>query len=280
MSKPLLLVFFVLGMPLLGCTDYDDALQPVLIERPPAPPPPPPPQPPMPASDVAGTWFSNTVNNAVNCGLGELVDAQAILITQTDNDIELLTSSGNVITGIVSGDIIGWSGDISERGGTTTFTSVSLIASGDTASGNTAWTWTDGTDSCNGTMAITASRNSAVAEFGPNSELGNGQLVTLSDGVAFFTGLMNSTTDVRDAFKVVLDADGSIQAELSHFDTQGRDLDLEIMDADFNVLALANSVDSFEVVEAQLQAGLTYYVAVLAGATAGDQTYNLSIDVN
>jgi len=29
-----------------------------------------------------------------------------------------------------------------------------------------------------------------------------------------------------------------------------------------------------------MQAGLTYYIAVLTTATAGDETYNLSIDLN
>ena len=282
MSKPLVLALLVLGMPLFGCSSDDNAPQPVLIERPPTPPIPPPPPPPplMPASDVAGTWFSNTVNNAVNCGLGEFVDAQAIVITQDENDIELLISSGNLIVGTASGDIISWTGDIAERGGTTTFTSVSLIASADTASGNTAWTWTDGTDSCNGTMAITASRNSAVVEAGPNSELGNGQLVNFVDGAAFFTGVINSATDGRDSFQVVLAADGTVQAELSHFDTTASDLDLEILDENFDQVVLSNSVDSFEFVGTQMQAGVTYYISVLAGATAGDETYNLSIDLN
>jgi len=125
MSKHLILLSLFLAMPMLGCSS-DSVPQVVLADLITPPPPPPPPPAPMPASDVAGTWFTNTVNNAVNCGLGEIIDAQAILITQDENDIELLTSTGNLILGTVSGDIIEWTGDISERGGTTTFTSVSL----------------------------------------------------------------------------------------------------------------------------------------------------------
>jgi len=234
----------------------------------------------MPTADVGGTWYSRTVNNAVNCGLGEYIDAQSFAITQNDTDFTLLTSTGNSLSGTINGDIVEWTGDIAERNGTTTFTSVSLIVSGNSASGNTAWTWTDGTDSCNGTMAITASRDWSVQSSGPNTALGNGQLIEFTDGVAFFNGKVNAATDTRDAFTLILDADATVQAELSHFNFWGSNLDLDIMDENFNQIALANSVDSFEIAEAQLQAGVTYYIAVLATATAGDEYYKLSIDVN
>jgi len=284
MYKPLLLLLLLSGMPLLGCSGDDNLPQPILSERPPADPPPadppPPSPPPMPTADVGGTWYSRTVNNAVNCDAGEFIDAQVFAITQNDTEFSLLTSTGNTLAGTINGDIIEWTGDITERNGTTTFTSVSLIVSGNSAAGNTAWTWTDGTDSCNGTMAITASRDWGVQSRGANTALGNGQLIEFIDDVAFFHGSVNAVTDTRDAFSLVLDADATVQVELSHFSLRNSNLDIDIIDENFNQVALASSNDSWEILEAQLQAGVTYYIAVLATSTTGDSFYQLSVDVN
>ena len=137
MSKRLVLIALFLGMPLLGCHGGGNPPAPVSVL------PPPPPPPPVVPVDVAGTWFSRTANNAVNCGLGEFIDGQAIVITQDDIAITLLTSTGNTFSGTVNGDIIEWTGSFEERGGTTTFTGASLVMSANSASGNAAWTWTD-----------------------------------------------------------------------------------------------------------------------------------------
>jgi hypothetical protein len=207
---------------------------------------------------VSGTWFSRTANNAVNCDAGEYIDAQALVVTQDDTAIDLLTSSGDVFSGTVNGDIVEWTGSFEERGGTTTFTSLSLTVSGNSASGNADWTWTDGTDSCNGTMDITASRDWGVEESQRNSNPGIADPLVFTDGVAFITGaaVIQSVTD-NDYFKIVLATDATVQAELSHFDLLTSNFDLEILDENFNQVALSNSIDGFEKAAAQFQAGDT-----------------------
>ncbi|MBT5219433.1 MAG: hypothetical protein HOI35_00380 [Woeseia sp.] len=111
-----------------------------------------------------------------------------------------------------------------------------MTVSGSSAAGNAAWTWSDGTDSCNGTMDITASRDWGVAEGSRNSRPGIADSLTFADDVAFVTGSAVSLQD-NDYFSFAPDADGVVQAELSHFDLQTSDLDLEILDANFNQIA-------------------------------------------
>ncbi len=273
MSKHPVLILLCLGIPVLGCSSGGKSPAPVSTL-------PPPPPPPVQAADVAGTWFSRTVNNAVNCGNGEFIDAQTIVITQDDSVITLLMSTGNSFSGTVDGDIIEWTGSFEERGGTTTFTSLSVTASGNSASGNATWTWTDGTDSCNGTMEITASRDWGVEESLRNSRPpGTVDILEFTDGVAFITGTALSIDD-KDYFSLVLAGDASIQAELSHFDLQTYDLDLEILDGNLIQVALSDSANGFEKVEAQLQAGVTYYIGMLPFKTPSAASYNLSIDLN
>ena len=274
MSKRLVLMTLFLAMSLLGCSSGGKSPAPVSTS-----PPPPPPPPPVQAAEVAGTWFSRTANNAVNCGIGEYIDAQAIVITQDDSAITLLMSTGNEFSGTVNGDIVEWTGSFEERGGTTTFTSLSISVSGTSASGNAAWTWTDGTDSCNGTMEITASRDWGVEESLSNTRPDTADILEVTDGVAFITGTA-LTIDDKDYFSFVLAADATVQAELSHFDLQTSDLDLEILDENLIQVALSDSVDGFEKVEAELQAGVTYYIGMLPISTPSATPYNLSIDVN
>ena len=246
----------------------------------PAPPPPPPPPPPPEPVDFAGTWYSRTVNNAVNCGLGEFIDAQTIVVTQDDTTITVSTSSGLIFTGTVNGDIIEWTGDIDERGGTTTINSFSVTVSGDSASGSAAWTWTDGTDSCNGTMEIAMNRGGwAVVESLRNSRPDIADIVELTDGIAFFTGEAINLNDM-DYFAIVVAADSTVQAELSHFDLATVNLDLHILDDNLDPMAVSDSLDAFEIVEAQLLAGVTYYIGVLPISAPGAAPYVLSIDVN
>lgn len=280
MSKHLVLIAFFLCMPILGCSDGGSPQSaPPAQSAPPSPPPPPPP--PVSPVDVAGTWFSRTVNNAVNCDVGEYIDAQALVITQDDSAITLLTSTGNTFSGTVNGDIVEWTGSFEERGGTTTFTSLSVTVSGSSASGNADWTWTDGTDSCNGTMEITASRDWGVEETLSNTFPRIADPVEITDGVAFVTGaaLIQLITD-NDYFSFVIATDATVQAELSHFDLLTNNFDLEILDENLNQVALSNSIDGFEKAEAQFQAGDTLYIGVLPISEPSGASYILSIDVN
>ena len=273
MSKRFVLIVLYLGMSLVGCSGGGKL--PAPISTPPSPPPPPSVQP----ADVAGTWFSRIVNNAVNCGNGEFIDAQAIVITQDDSTITLLMSTGNTFSGTVNGDIVEWTGSFEERGGTTTFTSLSVTVSGSSASGNATWTWTDNSDSCNGTMEISASRNWGVEESIRNSQPHIADILEFTDGVAFILGNAVTIED-KDYFSFVLDADSTVQAELSHFDPQTINLDLEILDENLFRIAVSDSVDSFEKVEAQLQAGITYYIGMIPISIPASAPYILSVDVN
>jgi hypothetical protein len=281
MSKRLLLVLLVSALPLFGCGS-DNAPQPVLVARPPAPPTTPPPTtppPPLAADDVAGTWFTRIANNAVNCGLGEIVDAQALVITQDANDISVLTSTGVEFAGTVIGDLVEWTGDIDERGGTTTFTSLSLTALGTTAAGNAAWTWTDGTDSCNGTMEITAQQDWGVADGDRNSGPSLADPFAFTDNVAFFAGTVSSAVDL-DFFSFTLAADATVQIELSHFDPATNDLDLQILNENFDIMQVSNSIDGFEIIEIDLLAGVTYTIGMTPVTTTGVVSYSLSVDMN
>lgn len=230
--------------------------------------------------DVSGAWFSRTEVNAVNCGLGEFIDAQAFVITQDEADISVLTSSGDTFTGTVNGDIVEWSGSYDERGGTTTFTALTLIASGDSVAGDASWTWTDGTDSCNGTMVISAAQGSAAPEGGQNSRPPETvDALVLENGVAFVAGEITGVD--QDYFAFTPAEDVTVQAQLSHFNTTTDFLYLEILDGDLNQVAISDNPDGFEALDLELTAGATYYIGVLTKITVGiPLSYILSIDVN
>lgn len=230
--------------------------------------------------DISGTWYSRTQKNAVNCGMGESVDAQVIVIDQHVEDITMLMSSGDTYIGSVNGDILEFAGSYFERGGTANFTSATLVFSADSGAGNAAWTWTNGTDSCNGTMAIDVGKGMAIQESGSNSHPDVAMQFDFVANVAFFDGTVGHGLDRDDYFSFVAAADGSVQAELSHFDTSSSDLDLFLYDEDLNELAASLSVDSFEMVESPVVAGSTYYLKVETASISGEQPYNLSVDFN
>lgn len=273
MNKPRSLLILMLGAAVAGC---GSDIPPVQLE--PFKNVGPPPPPPVVTADVSGVWYSRTLNNAVNCGMGEFIDAQTIMISQNDTDLSLLTSTGNTLVGTLSGDIIEWTGDVPDRGGMMTYTSATLITSTGTASGDTAWTWSDGTDSCNGTMAITAAQNWNLEESATNSRPGIADVLVLTDGVAFASGVAASLDD-KDYFQLILDADASVQVELSHFDVTVSDLDLEIRNVNNSRIALSESLDSFEMIDIDLAAG-TYYIGMLPTATPGGEAFYISVDVN
>ena len=276
MSKHTVLLILFFSATMVACSN--DGAKPMMpvsvtLQRPATPPL-------VQPVNVAGMWFSRTENNAVNCGNGVLVDAKTISITQDETWATLLTSGGDIFSSRVNGDIIEWTGSYPEHGGTTTYTSASLVVSADSATGNAAWTWTDGSDSCNGTMDMSLSKDWGVADDGRNSRPGIAQAFDFVDGVAYFEGAVAQATDPADYYSFVLDADATVQIELSHFDLLADDLDLELLDENLVQVALSNSTDNFEMVEAQLPAGATYYIGVLPTATSGSGSYALSIDAN
>jgi hypothetical protein len=230
--------------------------------------------------DVSGTWYARIDNNAVNCGFGEYVDAQTVVITQDGAAITMLTSTGNIFMGTVNGDIVEWDGTYLERGGSSEYTAATLVFSTDSGSGNAAWTWSDGTDSCNGTMVITVARDIASRESHGNSVPESAAPFEFADNVAYFSGSLGDGGDSTDYFRFTAAADGVVQAELSHFDTLTNDIDLLIQDEELNWLSASRNPDTFEIVEAQVEAGKDYYIRVKARSITGEVFYNLSIDIN
>ena len=267
-------ILFVAGILTAGCSDaeppYMTLPAPMAAME----------QPIVIPADVAGTWYSRVEKNAVNCGAGETVDAQVFVITQDETDISLLTSTGDLFAGTVNGDIVEWAGDYPERGGTSTLTSATLVFSAESGAGNAAWTWSDGTDSCNGTMAINVEKDAAVTESYANSRPDIADSIDLVDNVAFIQGSLGVGGDIDDFFKLTATNDAVVQMELSHFDTATTDLDLLLFDQSLNQIAVSSSIDSFEMLEAAVLAGQTYYVQVASRSLPGEVSYNLSIDQN
>lgn len=267
-------ILFVAGILTAGCSDaeppYMTLPAPMAAME----------QPIVIPADVAGTWYSRVEKNAVNCGAGETVDAQVFVITQDETDISLLTSTGDLFAGTVNGDIVEWAGDYPERGGTSTLTSATLVFSAESGAGNAAWTWSDGTDSCNGTMAINVNKNAANEESSSNSRPTIADQIDFVDNVAFYTGSLGVGLDRDDYFKFSVADDAVIQAELSHFDPATTDLDILLFDEGLGQIAVSNSIDSFEMIEATVLAGQTYYIKVESRTLPGEVAYILSIDVN
>jgi hypothetical protein len=112
-----------------------------------------------------------------------------------------------------------------------------------------------------------------------NSNPGIADPLELTDGVAFATGTAVTVRD-KDYFAFVVAADATVQVELSHFDLLASNFDLELLDEDLNQVALSDSADGFEKVEAQFLAGDIFYIVVLPISGPDGASFILSIDAN
>lgn len=232
-------------------------------------------------ADFAGIWHIRETVDATNCGEGVYLDAWTAQVSQTGVSISILDSAGDTYQGTVSGNTASWTGSFPDDGGTTTITSLTLTISGDTISGSSTWTWTNGVDNCSGTTQIQAQRNGATQEIEPNDEPAMATALSPSNGAAFRFGTVNDLSDGFDVWAFTLNAGGIVEFELSHFDLQSQDLDLGLFDQNLNLVAISETGDSFEIVAAQVQAGVVYYIAVFAFETGGQNArYELSMDVN
>lgn len=277
-----------LGTLMAGCVDSNPGylnenlpIPPAAATPPPEPPSPPPPPPPQQApNDVSGTWFMRIEQNAVNCGTGESIDAQTMVITQDGADISILTSRQDTYVGSVAGDIVDWAGSYVERGGAANFTSATAVFSENGVDGNAAWTWSNGTDSCNGTMTINAATDVALADSFANSYPEIADEFSFVENVAFFEGSIGVGQDEFDYFAFTADTDGTIQIELSHFDTSASNLDLILMDVNLAEVASSRLSDGFERIEAAVTGGAKYYILVDSASLSGPDSYYLSVDMN
>ncbi|MEL7025331.1 MAG: fibronectin type III domain-containing protein [Pseudomonadota bacterium] len=124
----------------------------------------PDPQPPA-VPVVAGEWqISETL--ADDCGSSGTTNTYVATVTQNGSQV-VVTYGGVSRSGTMTGNELTWSGSYPEDGGTTTVSSLILNFSGDSATGNATWSWTDGTQSCSGTSSITATRLSTPAPAAP-----------------------------------------------------------------------------------------------------------------
>ena len=277
MNKHPLYLLIPMALVAAGCSSPEHGE--FLIAAGPGEPMPQPPVATVDPMDVKGTWFTRIEKNEVNCGMGESVDGQTIVITQDEADIEMLVSTGDRFAGTVNGDIIEWAGNYDERGGTSSLSNATVIVSADIGSGNADFSWSNGTDSCNGTMAIEFAKGLAVPESDRNSRPEIADPIVINDGVAYVEGTLGVGKDRDDYFILSLAEDGLIEVELSHFDTATTDLDLILFDAELNEVAMSVTTDQFEIVDAALAAG-DYYVKVESVSIDGVQSYYLSIDFN
>lgn len=276
MPKLINFVLVAALMVLTACNNYDG--REMLLVAAPIPPT-VLPQPPAPPVNISGTWYSRAENNAVNCGSGEYVDGKSVVISQDSVDISMLLSSGDSFTGTVNGDIVEWAGSFPERNGMTDFTSTSMVFSADSGAGNAMWTWSDGSDSCNGSMALSFDRN-AASESDRNSRPEIADQFQFVDNVAFFTGTLGVGSDRTDFFTFTADQDAMLQVELAHFDSATTNLDLRILDENLQEIAASTSASDFEMVDVGVSGGTTYFVQVDATLIAGVETYDLVLDIN
>jgi len=106
--------------------------------------------------NVAGAWNTTEVVDATNCGEGIYTEYETLIVTQDGCNFTAIDSSGTY-SGTVQGNQISWTGSYYDYGWVTY--TVTLTISGNSLSGSSSWTWTDGYYSCSGTSQITGTRN-------------------------------------------------------------------------------------------------------------------------
>jgi hypothetical protein len=110
-----------------------------------------------PSGSAAGAWtITETVgpNTCEDSG----TFSYTITITQNGNSITVATPVGT-FSGTIGGSTVSWTGSYPDAGGTTTITSLTATVSGNTLSGSTQWTWTDGDFTCGGSSTFTGTKN-------------------------------------------------------------------------------------------------------------------------
>ena len=80
-------------------------------------------------------------------------------VTQSGNNVTV-RSGGITLNGTIAGNTLSLQGSYFEDGGTTTVTgaNITIGVSGDSLSGPSVWTWSDGFETCSGSTTLGGSR--------------------------------------------------------------------------------------------------------------------------
>jgi len=114
-----------------------------------------------PTESLTGAWLVNetAISPSPDCsGL----DVYTLTGTQTPGSsaVTVIDSIGRNYSGTMCGNVVTASVPFSyaEDGGMTTVTQLIFTVTGDSLSGSSNWSWSDGIDSCAGTSTFTATR--------------------------------------------------------------------------------------------------------------------------
>jgi hypothetical protein len=108
-----------------------------------------PPEQKPPVADLSGTW-NITEDGTSNCPGEESYHYEySIVVTQSGNNLSVSAPAG-MFSGTINGNRVAWTGSYPEDGGTTTITAMQLTVSndGNSLSGSSNWSWSDGSESC------------------------------------------------------------------------------------------------------------------------------------
>jgi len=107
---------------------------------------------------VSGVWSITETVNATACGEGTYTDTYNITVTQNGSDLTVSTPVG-VFDGQIDGNQLEWEGSYSEDGGIVEV-DLTLTVNGNSLTGSSTWTWSDGVASCAGTTSVSGVRSS------------------------------------------------------------------------------------------------------------------------
>ncbi len=111
------------------------------------------------AYDISGTWIINEkiMGNCQGATYPDYV-TDVYVITQNGNSVSIVrASTGQNLTGTMTGSKLTWSGVLTEGRGTNNINFTGdVLNNGDSIAGNVTWTYTKGTYNCSGTATVTA----------------------------------------------------------------------------------------------------------------------------
>ncbi len=120
-----------------------------------------------PASfDISGIWIisEEITGNCEGSTYPEFV-RDVFEVTQVGNNITMVqSSSGQELTGTISGSRIVWSGVLEENSGANTISFIgNVLNNGDSIAGNANWTYSKDTYNCSGTAKVTAFKSGNIS---------------------------------------------------------------------------------------------------------------------